>query len=437
MWEIGSGGNRLPLTYRMSQPADSRAAPRRLHAPFLERAGEPVDQELSSLALGAFLTLRAVDQLSARHNGHEALQYQVNALDSFLADIDTAAPDLAHLKDIAVGIRQAAQGDFTLLWGPLAEFCGWLEGEFRLEEALDVIDTALATAEGHDRAVIPHLKLQHGRILRRAGRFDDATEAYAAAGRAALAAGDGHTELLSRIGRGIVLQQVGNLPAAKTMLSAARDDAERAGDRDAEARANHDLAATAIRARNPGEAVPLAFRAFERYESPTLKLRALGDLGLAMFQLGHFRAAKDAQELVVDGATSMGMRATALIELLAIGTAMHDRISFERVRRQIDGLDASLPPDWSVDYHIKLGTGLSRFGQTEAARSYLNQALSDAERFGLNEYLFTAEDALRALDRAEEAEKEDAATPTTWQDSTEGWSEVAEVAAALHHLRVS
>lgn len=433
MLKICRGGTHLPPTHQMSPTQESGAQTRRLHAPFLERAGEPADREVSSLALGAFLTLRAVDQLTTDHTGRDALEYQVNALDSFLTDIDTDAPELPYLKGIASGIRDAARGDCSTLWSSLAEFCGWLEGEFRLEEALDVIETTLATAARHDRGVLATLQLQYGRVLRRAGRFEEATNAYAAGGRTAKSTGDRHTELLSRIGQGIVLQQVGNLPAARVMLTAARDDAVAAGDRDAEARANHDLAATAIRARNPAEAVPLAFRAYERYDGATLKLRALGDLGLAMFQLGHYRAAKDAQELVVTGATSMGMRATALIELLAIGTAMHDRISFERVRRQIDGLGAAMPPDWSVDYQIKLGSGLACFGQTEAARSCLDQALADAERFGLNEYLFTAEQALRALDQAEE----EAIAPTPWQDSLEEEPEVAEVAAALHHLRIS
>jgi tetratricopeptide (TPR) repeat protein len=404
-----------------------------LHEPFLERASKREDENKANCALAAFLSLRVVDQLGCPTADWREVSDQIQGAARCLQELAPEFPEVGHLDNILRATEAAHDtGQFEPLWSTLSTFASWLERRLQLSEALDVLDTALRLANDRDDAATIALSLHHGRVLRMAGRLSEATASYAAAGDLAKQQGDTHSEFLSRIGRGIVLQKLGNLPGAEDMLEKVRQEAERLGDQDAEARANHDLAATYIRQERAARAVSFAFRAFQLYDEPVQKQRALSDLGVALQMLGHYSAARDAYELVLVSDVSLEIRLNTTLELLELAALTEDRVSFERLRREIERADVELPPDAHVDFEIKMGVSLASFGKRHKAERYLRSAIRHAEEHHLNDYLFRAEAALKELptDRGKEIPS---AEKVAWADR---YPDVVAVAEQLHALRI-
>jgi len=240
-----------------------------LHEPFLERAADTEAREPRGNGLGAFLTLRLIDQFSAdREKIHrEATTYQVTATGEFLNDIYPHTPEVTHLRELVrvAGIALDTN-DRRLLLSPLMAFAFWLEQELRLDEALDVLKTALQLSDGRDGEEEVAAYLQHARVLRMQGDFEGARRSYARGGNIAASIGDKHSVMLSQIGHGVVLQKVGNLPESERVLREVIRQAQSVGDRDAEARACHDLGVTLYFAGKAEQAVPLTYRAHELQE---------------------------------------------------------------------------------------------------------------------------------------------------------------------------
>jgi tetratricopeptide (TPR) repeat protein len=400
-----------------------------LHTPFLERAGSDEAGIDSQLALGAFLTLRAVDATARPSADAAAYEYQLSALNQFLQELPESAEQKIHLK-IASGLAEVSTGSRDGLWSGLLEYEDFLEGEFRLDEGHDVMATACACADLVDPPAFPKLELRRGRVLRRAGHFDESMAAYQHAGDLASAGGDGHLERLSRIGQSMVFSNTGNLPAAEELLLEVIADADTAGDLDAQARGRHDLAVNYIRRGDALEAVPLAYQAFSIYENEELKYRATADLGIALFQLGHYGAARDAQEIVASGPVSTGMRMSAFLELLDITAALRDRVAFERIRREIAAHEETLPPDWAADFYFKLGRGFRDFGQEKLAKTYLQRTIEFARDRQVHQYAIEAEQALNEI-----LQSDSASVPTPAAAPPAFGAEVNEIAAELHALR--
>jgi tetratricopeptide (TPR) repeat protein len=353
-----------------------------------------------------------VDQFAADALGGdpEAIAYQITATREFLHDIYPITPEVTNLREI-VRVAEAAQQllDQRMLFAPLLAFAFMLEEELRLEEALDVLETAGRLSDGRDGEEELATGLQLARVLRLSGQFGEARDAYAAAGRIAVRMADTHSALLSRIGRGIVLQKLGNLPESERTLREVVADARLVGDRDIEARALQDLAGTLRLSGRTQQAIPLAFRAFQLFEAPLHRLRALSDTGLLLKELGLHQAAKHAFSVVMSGQLSREVRLRAIAELVELGAMTGDRVTFERWRRELSGSYDDLPPEDQVDYELKVGTGLATFGHRSQAEKHLQRAIDLAEQHRLNERLFTAESMLKELCECRDHEKEDAA----------------------------
>ncbi|GIW52245.1 MAG: hypothetical protein KatS3mg081_1600 [Gemmatimonadales bacterium] len=269
-----------------------------MHEPFLEHMADHRYRERGAYTLGAFLVMRLVDRyaVEAGYNHPDALAYQENSTLEYVLKLDQDDPEVGHLMElIRVSNQVRMGGKRKLLWAPLLAYAYWLEQELRLKEALDVVETAMRMDDGTASEKVVAAFLQQARILRLMGYFDLARESYKDARERAEAMGDTHGVLLSRIGDAIVLRQKGNLPASERALREVLKDAERLGDRDAQARAHHDLGARALITRN-GQETP--------YQSSTAPLsctslgrpaaRALSDLGEAFKRQGDYAAAEDA-----------------------------------------------------------------------------------------------------------------------------------------------
>jgi tetratricopeptide (TPR) repeat protein len=218
------------------------------------------------------------------------------------------------------------------------------------------------------------------------------------------------------------------------MLTQVKEDARKVGDRDAEARATHDLAVNFIFQARFADGACLAFEAFVLYENVGFRRLALSDLGLALKNLGHYEAARDALELVVAHAPEFGARVNALLELLHVASLRGDRIGFERYRNEVETVQRNLPPSAFVDFNIKVASGFSGFGHVDKAVSYLKTAVEHAERNNLNRQLFEAEALLDAATK--ELKTATAPVPpqmapdaVIWDDNIE---QVAQVLQDLH-----
>jgi len=411
-----------------------------LHEPFLERAAAGEESGGGGgHALGAFLTMRLVDQFAA--DGHttfsDALAYQIASTRDYITNLHPQTVELGHLQEVArVSDHAQTRDDRRLLWPPMLAFAYWLEQEHRLAESLDVIETAFRLSDGRDaeEEIAGHLQL--ARVCRKLSRYPAATASYREASEMARRRGDIHSELLGRIGQGIVLQKLGNLPQSEHMLRAVIRDAFAHGDPDAEARARHDLSNALMLMGRPRGAVPEAYRAFELYGTEQQRLRALGDLGMAFKMLQNYTAAEDAFSVVIASpACTTDVRINTMLELLDVASAIGDRVGFERCRRELDGLREVMRPDAHVDLRIKLGSGLAAFGLRERGKVLLQEAVQLAEAHQLNAYLFQAEQLMNdfAATASEAKLSAESEAETGTQEREE--AETLRVAGELHLLR--
>jgi tetratricopeptide (TPR) repeat protein len=403
-----------------------------MHEPFLERASDPELAGDDRIALAGFLTLRFADRAGDfREEEKEALAYQARATNDYLDDLEPSE-EVTHLREIVRVATAVGRGKSThLLSAPLLAFAYWLEQELRLAEALDVVETA-QRIKGLTPSEVVRSSLQQARIQRLTGRLDEARRTYAAAGARAEEMGDRHSVLLSRIGDAIVSRQLGNLPASESALRDVLKRAEACGDEDAQARAHHDLGLVVLYRGRAQESVPHLHQAFEMYEQRSYKVRALSDIGEAFKRLGHYSAARDAFRLVMSAATQQ-MRAYTMVALLELSALSRDRVAFARWRRELEQVRQQLPPERLVDYDLQVGLGLIAFGEHRKARQYLKDAVSNAERFGIHEYGFMAERALKELDeiQAGTATTKAAAIPPEFSDEV---ANVAEKLCLLHTI---
>ena len=392
-----------------------------LHEPFLERAADTEAQEAGNNGLGAFLTLRLIDQFSAdREKIHrEATAYQTTATGEFLNDIYPQTPEVTHLRELVrVAGTALDTNDRRLLLPPMMAFAFWLEQELRLAEALDVLNTALRLSDGRDGEEEVAAYLQYARVLRMQGDFEDARESYAHSGDIAARIGDEHSVLLSQIGHGMVLQKVGNLPESERVLREVIKEAQRVGNRDAEARAHHDLGGTLYFGGRARDAIPLAYRAFELHQSPLRRARALSDAGSMLKEIGCYTAAGHAFAIVLSNHPAPEVRAHTVLELLELSAQIGDRISFERWRQELVQPGGDLTPDQQIDLEIKLGSGFALFGQLDRSDKHLSGAVALAESYGMGERLFFAEKKLNDLRENRTAEINSTVLPSGQQDES-------------------
>jgi hypothetical protein len=201
--------------------ADIQSLP---HAVFLHRVADPVSMggRESRLGQAAFLAFRLIDLLGPEHEPThpDAFEYQWAATSRFCRDLRGGSTEGAHLEGLVTSAGAAhRQRDVRLLTPGLFAYAHFLEDSLHLEEALDVLETLrVVGGAGVSDTDAVALSLRAGRVNRKLNRFDDADVAYAEAGEQARAAGDGYSEIMSRIGRAVTVQGRGNFPEAEQRL---------------------------------------------------------------------------------------------------------------------------------------------------------------------------------------------------------------------------
>ncbi len=391
----------------------------RFHEPFLSRAQRSESTLEQRRALGAFLTLRLVDQFAKDQESDEeraGLRYQMKSTREYVEALPSNAVDAEHQRHIVGACNQVIDADSRrALWPPMLAYAFWLEKDLQLPEALDVIETALKLYDGTAARDCLSAIRQQARVLRLLGRFDEAYQAYDHGERLAGDSGDQHSAFLFRIGRAILAQKTGNLPQSERALRTVMAEAKQAGDTAAQAAATHDLAIALHLMDRTADAIPMAFRAYELYEDRLSQQRALSDTGALLKEMGHLQAARQALLTILEDDPSREVRSRAILELVEVSAQMGDRFSFERWRREAESFRDALPVDEVCNLEFALGTGLASFGSHKDARRHLENAIALAEQTKLGERLFTAEKALRELQEhrfvATQLPEPDAQTP--------------------------
>lgn len=370
------------------------------HTVFLERAGALASSSGDNLGAAAFIVLRLVDLLATDRgvpSRDQLFKYQAAATTRYCREEVEPGVETDHLVELVRSASAAHQRrDVGLAAPALLAYAVYLEETARYEEALDVLHTLERAAGSRlpaSQAVTA--ALQVGRLNRKIARFDDADAGYERAELLAAAVGDQHAVLLSRLGRANVYWGRGNLAEAERWNREVLEEARTAGERDAEARAEHGLG-TVLGARGQAlDALPHYWRAFELYQDEALSLLALHDLGFELARLGAIEEAERAFRHVVQATHDQGALQDAMIELLHCASFRRDRIGFTRWRALCETELPRMAPNTLADYYLKLGIGLARFGRFERAAAEIEQALETARVNGLHEFEFRI-DRIRA-----------------------------------------
>jgi len=405
------------------------------HAVFLQRvADEPATSPEVRLGQGAFLALRFVDLLAPDREppAPDVFRYQWAATERYCSELSGEGTEAAHLGGIVRATGEAHRSnDVRALAPALLAYALYLEQDAHFDEAEDVLLTLLRVGGARLAASDATAGwMRVGRVRRLQTDFDRADAAYAAAGQIAAAAGDRQGVLLSRIGQCNVVHFRGNLPEAERDWRGVLADAAAGGFRAVQAQAEHGLGNVLARRGQPHEGAPHLWRAYELYEEEVGQLRSLNDLGLMLLSLGDVTGAERALMEVIRRERLPDNLANATIELMNCASFRRDRVGFERWRgRVLDHFEAALP-NIRVDYYLKVGIGLARFGNFEKAEAQMQQALEIASAHELHEFVFRIERIRSGLRECEAlANVESTATePAQW---TEQLREVSASLAAL------
>lgn len=380
------------------------------HAPFLERARDEHnrDREGSArLALGAYLVSRLIDRLLTHDDSacaREGLLWQLDAVRRHLGELPADSPESAHLHGITDTISIVGQSLASLRLSLMA-YSYFLEHEGRLEEGLEVLTLAMRTHGPQVPAAdFAAAGLLAGRLNRLLARWPSATACYTAAESAAETAGDVVLALRARMGRGAVLRGQGNLPLARQIAEDVAAAAHRAGLREVEAMAYADLGSVLSVEGRQVEAIQAIYQSFLLSDDLLQRTRVLGDLGVALVDVGAYEAARNAFDIVLSSKTSFIVRMNAVLELMDMESAVGNRMAFERRRAEAEAARLRMPPSMLADFYYKAGVGLARFGQIARGEDLLTAGLQHSEASRLNPWYFRFERALKNLSGCETRE---------------------------------
>jgi len=253
--------------------------------------------------------------------------------------------------------------------------------------------------------------LMRGYSLRMQGRFDEATDAYAALRAAATAAHDERYRLESHLSDAKVAMDRGNLPLARDLLDRTITEGRRAECIPIVAKGLADRARIALAQHDHDLALACLYEAYELAPDPLGRERILSNIALAFAQMGLRDAARDAALLVVATAQDRSTRLTALVNLMELAVQDGRELVFEQYRRDLAGEE--LTPYLEVTYLEVCVAGFRAFGRQGEAQQTAERMLQVAERHRLNEFVLKAEALVRDSGTAPSAPVADERAPTT------------------------
>lgn len=369
------------------------------HLPFFERVGALEEGSAQFRAVSAGLvTLRLFDAW-VLEGSHVAASdaWGARAVREAIAAVDALSSARALLTSIVDTMdARPSHAKVALVTPRLMAYARYLELEAEWPLAADVYRTVLAQAHPlHDADSVINANLRLAASLRTLAQFDEAWVAYENAGEVAALTGDVMNMLKARIGEANVYFNRGNVPEAEKILDEAIGDAEQLGMRELRSIALHDRSLMAHSRGDYDAAIAMQYVALQDARPGSAKDRVLVDLAAVFFEIGLRSAARDANLVLASTAQEQFTRWHAMINLMEIAASDGYEPVFEQYRREL--APASLPPALEAWYHFYVGQGLRSFDHVEQARASLERALAVAERHGLNQIVFHAEQALGDL----------------------------------------
>jgi tetratricopeptide (TPR) repeat protein len=368
------------------------------HLPFFEEVASCEEGTKDwHAATAGLVVLRLVD--TWLENGLSAgvdQDWSVRSVRCTIEAVHDGTP-IPTILDRVVDALEQQKPDIHVVVTPLMAYGRALEYDAKWMLASDVYHSVLAhlhPLEDCDASIAAHLRL--GQCYRSLHRIDEAAEAFAAAGEIATEAGDMVNVLLSRVNEGQIAILRGNLPRAEAIFDEAIARSNGPGFRDVRSRALHERANVAHYRNEYELAIQFAYSAFRHSQSPEQRDRILNDIAVDFTNLGVFSAARDAYLVLSTTAEEQYMRWAATINLMDLSAQTGSQMLFELYRRQLTG--ETLPPFLDTAFALNTGLGYRRFGDLPKARSHLERAMKLAEKHGLNQYLFEAEEALLQLE---------------------------------------
>ena len=368
------------------------------HVPHLEAvaSSEEGDPEWQT-AMAGVVVLRLVDAWiedgpsSIRQDewGLRAVRNAIEAIESH-EQIKTVLASITNLVESSSAIDMGLLAPRLMAYGQLLEY------DSRWSLANDVYDTIVAhthPVQEADLATQAHLR--RGFCLRVIGDIRASLAAYATAGEIASAANDMVGVLRARIGEAKGALARGNMPRAQELLDETIERAAAHRLDSVHSMALHDRSDVAFQMGDYQLAIKLAYQALAKTGTSRDRDRILGDIAGFFYLLGIHSAARDAYLILAATAQEQYQRWTATLNLMEIAAADGEELLFEQYRRSVDV--RALPPKQEVLYWLQAGVGYGHLGNHDEARSFLERALTVAERHELNKMSFEAEEALRSL----------------------------------------
>jgi hypothetical protein len=232
-----------------------------------------------------------------------------------------------------------------------------------------------------------------GLASRRCANWETSEAMYTRAYEMATEVGDFHIAVRSQIGRANNMRARGDLSGSErllgTLMRRARSLCPEVLPRVVLARAG--LANSAGRYE---EAVGLAYRAFLiAYDDNEIRYQALVDLANLFTDFGLIQVASEALKVVSVNARERGVRLQASMNLLSIAVSIHDKASFNTIRRELVNAEYSVYQQ--TQYSLLLAEGLHAFGDADAANEEIVRAAALADRHQLFQLSFQIEDAAK------------------------------------------
>lgn len=337
--------------------------------------------------------------------------------------MDDGTPIKSILSRVVDALHEQ-RPDIHVVVTPLMAYGRALEYDAKWPLAVDVYHSILShlhPVEDADASISAHMRL--GYCYQSMLQVDDASHAFSAASLIASSVGDLVGVVLARVNEGHIAVLRGNLPSAASILDDAIRRAVGPEFQEVRARALHERSTVAHYRGDYELAIRLAYRAFGESRDLVARDRVLSDLAGSFFELGVYSAARDAYLVLSATAQEQFTRWTATINLLEVASKSGAEVEFQLYRRML--VNEPLPPLLKTGFNLHVGRGYHRFGDVPNAKLFLERALTLASEHGLNQYVFEAEKALKALE-----------TPTPRLHTTERLSlDVEEVAFAIKELR--
>ena len=363
-----------------------------MHYPFLADAVTEDGGTGYSRGFAAYLTLRLVDEF-ASDDRSERLDYQITATREFLDDVYPQTTEVELLSEVVEGATAAAATESSGLahvMSPVCDYATYLEGEGRLEHALDVVETGLALGGDDETA----MTVWRGNLLLQLARPIEAMFAFKDGLAQAEVCGDEHNALFARLGWGRALIGRDQDAEAAKMLDEVRTTAESVGDNLAEGEACCCLGEIALRDKRLAESKDLLHRGFTLLSNcPDVGFFMLS-LGVQLKKLESYDSAERVLNEVYSCCEIPRLRTEAAIHMIHVVALCDDQLGFKRWCGQADG---DVAPSLEVLRELAIGRGEAHFGRPQAAARHIHKAQRIAVENELEDLEVEAEEVLRGL----------------------------------------